>query len=114
MDDDGRVSGMLLSYVDHRGLTMFSCIDPNKPPASVRSQWVSQLDAAITELHKAGVVWGDVKAENVLVDRDDNAWITDFGGGYTEGWVDKQVAGTVEGDLAGMAKLREFIFQGEA
>ena len=114
MDDNGFVSGLLLSYIDHGGLTMFSRIDPKEPPASTRARWVSQLDAAITELHEAGVVWGDVKAENVLIDQDNDAWITDFGGGYTEGWVDKRVAGTVEGDLAGMVKLREFIFQGRA
>ncbi|KAK1766095.1 hypothetical protein QBC33DRAFT_108099 [Phialemonium atrogriseum] len=39
---------------------------------------------------------------------------TDFGGSYTRGWVESQVAGTVEGDLAGMAKLREFISLGMA
>ena len=50
----------------------------------------------------------------MLIDQDDNAWITDFGGGYTRGWVDEKIAGTVEGDLAGMAKVREFIFQDEA
>lgn len=114
MDDNGSVSGLLLSYIDHGGLAMSSRVDYDEPPASVRARWVSQLDAAITALHKASVVWGDVKAENVLVDQDNNAWITDFGGGYTEGWVDKRVAGTVEGDLAGMAKLREFILQDEA
>jgi serine/threonine protein kinase len=110
MDDDGLVSGLLLSYIDHDGRSMYSRVDPNEPSASIKARWVSQLDAAISALHKAGVVWGDVKAENILVDQDENAWITDFGGGYTEGWVDERVAGTVEGDLAGMAKLREFIF----
>ncbi len=63
--------------------------------------------------HAAGIVWGDVKAQNVLIDGDDNAWIIDFGGGYTGGWVDKKVAGTVQGDVAGLAKLKEFIFQDE-
>lgn len=46
----------------------------------------------------------------MAIDRDDNAWITNFGGGYTEGWVDEDVAGTTEGDLAGMAKIRDFMF----
>ena len=26
-------------------------------------------------LHEAGIVWGDAKAANILVDMDDNAWI---------------------------------------
>ncbi|SPO06702.1 uncharacterized protein DNG_09396 [Cephalotrichum gorgonifer] len=114
MDDAGRVPGLLLSYIDHSGLTMSCLVGPDEPSASVRARWASQLSTALAELHKAGIVWGDVKAENVLVDQDDNAWITDFGGGYTEGWVGKEVAGTVEGDLEGMVRLREFIFQDKA
>jgi hypothetical protein len=31
-----------------------------------------------------------------------NAWSTDFGGGYTEGWVDKALAETIDGDATGM------------
>ncbi|KAK3934005.1 hypothetical protein QBC46DRAFT_400822 [Diplogelasinospora grovesii] len=114
MDDHDFVVGLLLTYIDHGDRTLAAAVDPSHPPASTRKRWISQLDAALTELHKAGIVWGDVKAANVLVDQEDNVWITDFGGGYTEGWVDREVAGTVEGDLAGMAKLREFIFQDEA
>jgi hypothetical protein len=55
-----------------------------------------------------------VKAANVLIDKDNNAWIIDFGGGYTEGWVDRDKAGTVEGDLQGLANIMDFISDGEA
>ena len=41
---------------------------------------------------------GDGKASNIIIDDQDNAWLIDFGGGWTEGWVDKEVADTVEGD----------------
>ena len=68
MDVDGSVFGLLLSYIDHGGLAMFSRVDSDEPSAPVRVKWVGQLDAAITALHKAGVVWEDVKSENVLVD----------------------------------------------
>ncbi|KAI8946290.1 hypothetical protein F4801DRAFT_565063 [Xylaria longipes] len=111
MNDNGFVVGMLLTYVDGRSMSFQ--VDPTYPSASVKKRWADQLDYTLAELHKAGVVWGDVKAENVLVDQDDNVWIIDFGGGYTRGWVDKKIAGTVEGDLAGMAKIKEFIFMRE-
>ena len=55
-----------------------------------------------------------MKAANVLIDKDNNAWIIDFGGGYTEGWVDRDKAGTVEGDLQGLANIMDFISDGEA
>lgn len=66
------------------------------------------------ELHRVPapigpIVWGDVKTENVLIDRESNAWITDFGGGYTPGWVDERKAGTVEGGEEGLAKILDFI-----
>ncbi|KAB5583456.1 hypothetical protein GE09DRAFT_1078968 [Coniochaeta sp. 2T2.1] len=115
MDDNGSVSGQLLTYIDHGGRrTLSSSVGPDHPSASTRTKWMDQLEAALTELHKAGIVWGDAKAENVLVDREENVWIIDFGGGYTEGWVERQMAGTMEGDLAGMAKLRAFVFQDRA
>ncbi len=59
-----------------------------------------------------GVVWGDGKASNVVVDEKDDAWLTDFGG-YTEGWVDKELADTVEGDEQAVKKIIEFLNIGE-
>jgi tRNA A-37 threonylcarbamoyl transferase component Bud32 len=70
-------------------------------PASLRQKWAKQVSETIAGLHKAGIVWGDVKAENILIDGENNAWITEFGGGYTLGWVDLEKAGTMEGDFTG-------------
>jgi hypothetical protein len=112
LDDDGFIAGLLLIYIDGRPLS--TLVDPQHPSASTRRRWFSQISVTLAELHKIGVTWGDVKVDNVLVDRGGRAWIIDFGGGYTRGWVDSQMAGTVDGDLAGMAKLREYIFQDEA
>ncbi|KAG9506612.1 hypothetical protein J7337_000145 [Fusarium musae] len=84
--------------------------EPDNPPHEVKQRWMEQIEAAVSGLHGAGMVWGDVKADNVLIGQDNNAWVTDFGGGYTKGWVDKEVAETMEGDRMGMVRLREFIF----
>jgi serine/threonine protein kinase len=52
-------------------------------------------------LVKNGLVWGDAKPQNILIDTHDDAWLIDFGGSYAEGWVDKDKAGNVRGGLAG-------------
>ncbi|KAJ0165658.1 hypothetical protein CTA2_10473 [Colletotrichum tanaceti] len=58
---------------------------------------------------KTSIVWGDYKTDNVLIDRDDNAWMADFGGGYIIMWVDKEQAGTPAGDAQDSAKILDMI-----
>ncbi|PGG97805.1 hypothetical protein AJ80_09642 [Polytolypa hystricis UAMH7299] len=52
---------------------------------------------------------GDAKAENVLVDQYGNAWIIDFSGGYTDGWVEENVKETKAGDLQGLQQIKKFL-----
>ena len=68
-----------------------------------------QIITTIIKLHEAGIVWGDVKAGNVLIDSKHDAWVVDFGGGFTEGWVEKSHMKTIEGDLAGLVKIEELL-----
>ncbi|CEJ93450.1 hypothetical protein VHEMI09039 [[Torrubiella] hemipterigena] len=113
MDDHGFILGILLSHIDRADRPLSARVQPdvpNDPPPTIRRKWMEQLESILGALHDGGLVWGDAKAENVLIDRDNNAWITDFGGGYTEGWVDKELAETVDGDLMGMAKIKRLLF----
>lgn len=108
---DGATYGLLLSLVDHEdGLTLQSALTWDDPSRDLRERWAGQVRTTVEELHKAGAVWGDVKPENVLIDKEGNAWVIDFEGGYTEGWVDKDKAGTQEGDLQGLEKLLDAIW----
>jgi serine/threonine protein kinase len=107
-DEEGFSFGMLLTYIGHRQKTLHEAIWPDTP-ISLKEQWASQISESLAALHGSGIVWGDAKAENVLIDGDNNAWITDFGGSYTEGWVDMEKAGTVEVDLQGLAKILDYI-----
>lgn len=56
-----------------------------------------------------GIVWGDAKAENVLNGAEDNAWITDFGGGCIVGWGDAGQEETIEWDTQGPSKNTGFL-----
>ncbi|KAK2605068.1 hypothetical protein N8I77_007944 [Diaporthe amygdali] len=109
IQDEDATLGLLLSLVDHEeGMTLQSALYDD-PPQNLRERWAKQVKHTVEELHRAGAVWGDAKADNVLIDKDGNAWVIDFEGGYTEGWVEKDEAGTKEGDLQGLRKILDLI-----
>lgn len=55
-----------------------------------RQKWAAQIREMVDLLHKIGVVWGDGKPDNVLIHEvTDDAWVIDFGGSYTDGWLDQ-------------------------
>lgn len=45
--------------------------------------WRQQVVQSLEFLHTNGIIWGDPNAHNVLIDREDRAWIVDFSGGMT-------------------------------
>ncbi|KAI1167529.1 hypothetical protein F5B18DRAFT_602066 [Nemania serpens] len=106
--DSGLILGLLLTNIDCRASTLACAAKPDLP-ISLRQTWAAQVKSAVEGLHAAGIIWGDVKPANVLIDVNSEAWVVDFGGGYTEGWVDKEFAGTVAGDLQGLAKIISFL-----
>ncbi|KAK5992439.1 hypothetical protein PT974_05843 [Cladobotryum mycophilum] len=58
--------------------------------------------------HASQLIWGDGKPANIIIDeRGDDAWLIDFGGGYTNGWVDRDLENTVEGDKQAVENIRK-------
>lgn len=104
-----RCVGLLLSYIecDTEANTLLS---PKKGFADVqlRNKWLEQIDYSLSKLHAKSIVWGDAKPDNVLVDVHDDAYLIDFGGGFTNGWVDEDLAGTICGDLQGLQRIRDY------
>ncbi|KAK0761416.1 hypothetical protein N5P37_006366 [Trichoderma harzianum] len=95
MDDCDFILGPLLTYIECGDRPLSARVHPEEPDDPTPAN---------------RIVCGDVKTANVLIDENENAWLVDFGGGYTEGWVDKEVAGTVVGDFTGMTRLRTLLF----
>ncbi|OTA58018.1 hypothetical protein K449DRAFT_467602 [Hypoxylon sp. EC38] len=61
-------------------------------------------------LHEIGVVWGDAKPNNVLIDSEtDDIYIIDFGGGYTDGWGAERTMNTIEGDVQVLKKIDDYL-----
>ncbi len=79
--DFGEIDGQL--YVDMRLIdgkdlaTMLKSYGPLSPPRAVAI--VRQIGSALDAAHAAGVLHRDVKPENILVSRDDFAYLVDFG-----------------------------------
>ncbi|KAE9979390.1 hypothetical protein EG328_000875 [Venturia inaequalis] len=70
-----------------------------------REKWAKEVERFTDVLHDNDIVWGDAKADNFVLDENEKLWIIDFGGNYTEGWVDAEKAETMEGDEQGIEKI---------
>ncbi|KUL86404.1 hypothetical protein ZTR_08147 [Talaromyces verruculosus] len=106
-EETDRICGLLLTYIKHDETLAF--VNINETPLERRNKWISQIRQMIGKLHSNGIVWGDVKPDNILVDDNDDLWFIDFGGSYTYGWVDEDRAETMEGDCQGMERIVQFL-----
>ncbi len=108
MSVDGDVIGILIDYIQpSEEIGNLDCNLLHTIAKSRREKWARQVEETLHQLHEIDVIWGDVKPANVLIDKTDDAWIIDFGGGRTEGWVDEDLSGTKEGDLQGLEKIHK-------
>ena len=98
-----------MDYIEtpHLDLNMHLQDEKDRIAAARREKWASQIEDTLRQLHEIDVVWGDIKTSNILVDKDDDAWLIDFGGGQTVGWVADDLAGTKEGDLQGLKRVMD-------
>ncbi|KAK1807769.1 hypothetical protein LTR12_017884, partial [Friedmanniomyces endolithicus] len=99
VDSRGLLSGQLYYWIEvERRLTWKTA---EGTPYTTRAKWISQIRNTVSRLHNMSVIWGVVKAENVIVDKAGNAIVIDFEGGATRGWIDDEKMGTKQGDLQG-------------
>lgn len=105
-----RLVGLLLTYIENRG-TLKDLAPWSDCTNEDRFRWSRQIRHLVQCLHAAGVVWGDVKPGNVLVTGEGDACIVDFGGSYTQGWVDEDKRETVEGDWQGVQRIDDWLIK---
>lgn len=110
-DDNGCVVGLLLTYIDCGDRGPLDCIDVSNPKYSgLKGKWFDQIKQTLRHLHSHGITWGDAAATNILIDIKDDAYLVDFGGGFTPGWVEQEKSNSMEGDLQGLERIRKFLF----
>ncbi|TLD16644.1 uncharacterized protein PgNI_02354 [Pyricularia grisea] len=110
-DDYERMVGLLLLHVktkiSHAPSTLRNFA--RSANQKTRQRWSGELATLVHTLHHAGLQWGDVKPDNILVDEDDNLWLIDFDGGYTPPWVSRENCGKLEGDIEGLKNIQEWL-----
>ncbi|KAH7245329.1 hypothetical protein BKA59DRAFT_475681 [Fusarium tricinctum] len=105
-EDTKQILGFLRQWVPGRRL---SDIDITSATAEKKKKWTLQIRETIVSLHKHGLVWGDGKPSNIIIDEQDDAWLIDFGGGFTQGWVEEELADTKEGDKQALTKIAQLL-----
>lgn len=78
--DKGSASGryyFVMTYVD--GTSLRQVIDSDKIPLNTKLEMIVQVCKALDYAHKNGVIHRDIKPSNVLIDRQGNALVADFG-----------------------------------
>lgn len=100
------VLGLVMDYVEPGALESdLSNLALEPIPQIQRDTWARQISDDLNRLHDLGLVWGDAKAANIIFDKNCDPWIIDFGGGYTDGWVDEGLVDSISGDLQGLGKI---------
>jgi hypothetical protein len=104
-----RVVGLLLSYIECEvGMTLLYTGCDSKF-SSLQTTWLDQMAHTLKCLHAKQIIWGDGKPDNVVIDSHNHAYIVDFGGGYTQGWVDKELVNTDKGDLQALKRISKYL-----
>ena len=90
--DKGSISGryyFVMEYID--GASLREVIDSERIPLKRKLEMIVEVCKALDYAHKNGVIHRDIKPTNILIDRQGNALVADFG--------IAQIIGTPEGEM---------------
>jgi hypothetical protein len=88
VDGKSYVQGMLLEDAKRGSLRkVLRCSNPPIEP-SIKERWAAQIAHGLAAIHRAGVMHGDLKSENVVVDDNDDVLIIDITNdtAWSPGW----------------------------
>ncbi|TGO43045.1 hypothetical protein BHYA_0004g01720 [Botrytis hyacinthi] len=109
-DDDDGVIGILEEYIPHTMTLRGFHKDIKVIDSERRKKWAQQVECNIELLHEIGVVWGDGKPHNILVNSEtDDCYLVDFGSSWTDGWVDAELIEMKADDLQALTRIFVFL-----
>ncbi|OAG40435.1 hypothetical protein AYO21_05335 [Fonsecaea monophora] len=114
-DKDGNrgfINGLILSAIYPNNGTIADRVNGPEGlslPMALCERWYRDIEDMVHLLHEKDFVWGDVSPNNMVIDANENVCMIDFGGGYTEGWVDEEDRETKKGDLEGLKRIKEYL-----
>jgi len=93
----------VMEYVD--GTSLREVMDSQKIPRRTKLEMIAQVCKALDYAHKNGVIHRDIKPANILVDREGNPMVADFGIAQIVGSPDAEVTASdmIMGTLAYMS-----------
>lgn len=86
LNDEGKIDAMVLGFAEYFALT--TVLDPLTAPPPLMQKWVAQITHGLMKIHAAGIIHGDLRCSNVVLDKDLNVLLIDViqGKGCTDGW----------------------------
>ncbi|MEM9083722.1 MAG: serine/threonine-protein kinase [Planctomycetota bacterium] len=82
------------------GIPMNEWIENEKPSIRERVRVIRDIASALTEVHRVGIIHGDIKPANILVNAEGRAWLTDFGHAFDAACPPQDRVGKLGGNLA--------------
>lgn len=101
------VVGLLISWIPPAPEGPHLLAQSSSSLRASQSKWWQQVSRTVETLHGYGICWGDVNLCNIVIDRDSNAWVIDFGGSNNLEFVDDDLAETFAGDWQGIRRIFE-------
>ena len=94
--------GFLIEYIRNKGTLVDG---PRLQGQRQLLKRVGDLKTIVHNMHKIGLVLGDAKPVNVLVDHEDKLWVIDMNNSYTVQWVDADMRDSKEWNLQGLDRI---------
>ncbi|CAM1507521.1 Fc.00g071620.m01.CDS01 [Cosmosporella sp. VM-42] len=114
-NSQGHTKGVLYDWIDTKeSPARLTWVVTSDTPLALREKWSQQIKDTVAKLHQLGVIWGNINSDNVLIDKDGNAVVINLEDGTAEGWVDRDNHGSLQGDIQGLERMMDFIFNNQS